>query len=172
MRSRMSFSSKKLHDCVVKFKPRSFARSLFRSKRKKDQIGDWIKRRSKKRCFNSTKNVLKEIGQTGFFFILFSSFSQNNNKYSTIDYTWWCAWDSNPWLQDTLSYGGPSTEDASRSFLFPVENLPTLIITVVERIKGRESWSSGYGWRLVFQRLWVRIPATYTGWTLFHIYLL
>ena len=26
-------------------------------------------------------------------------------------------------------------------------------------------WSSGYGRRLKFQRLWVRIPARYTGWT-------
>ena len=25
--------------------------------------------------------------------------------------------------------------------------------------EGREPWSSGYGRRLVFQRLWVRIPA-------------
>ena len=36
----------------------------------------------------------------------------------------------------------------------------------------REPWSSGYGWRLMFQRSWVRIPAPYTGWTFFHIYLL
>ena len=26
---------------------------------------------------------------------------------------------------------------------------------------GRESWSSGYGRRLMFKRLWVRIPAPY-----------
>ena len=31
----------------------------------------------------------------------------------------------------------------------------------------RESWSSGSGRRLMFQRLWVRIPAPYTGWTFF-----
>ena len=30
---------------------------------------------------------------------------------------------------------------------------------------GRELWSSGYGRRLMFQRLWVRIPAMYTGCT-------
>ena len=30
---------------------------------------------------------------------------------------------------------------------------------------GREPWSSGYGRRLMIQRLWVRIPAPYTGWT-------
>ena len=29
-----------------------------------------------------------------------------------------------------------------------------------------QSWSSGYGRRLMFQRSWVRIPAPYTGWTL------
>ena len=34
---------------------------------------------------------------------------------------------------------------------------------------GREPWSSGYGRRLMFQRLWVRIPALYTGWTFFRI---
>ena len=30
---------------------------------------------------------------------------------------------------------------------------------------GREPWSSGYGWWLMFQRSWVRILAPYTGWT-------
>ena len=37
---------------------------------------------------------------------------------------------------------------------------------------GREPWSNGYGRRLTFQMLWVRIPAPYTGWTFFHICLL
>ena len=32
---------------------------------------------------------------------------------------------------------------------------------------GREPWSSGYEKRLTFQRLWVRFPAQYTGWTFF-----
>ena len=32
---------------------------------------------------------------------------------------------------------------------------------------GWERWSSGYGWRLMFVRLWVRIPAPYTGSTFF-----
>ena len=32
---------------------------------------------------------------------------------------------------------------------------------------GQEPWSSGYGWRLTFWRLWVWIPAPYTGWTFF-----
>ena len=31
----------------------------------------------------------------------------------------------------------------------------------------RELWSSGYGMRLMFQRLWVWIPAPYTGWSFF-----
>ena len=30
---------------------------------------------------------------------------------------------------------------------------------------GRETWSSGYGRRLMFQRSRVRIPAPYIGWT-------
>ena len=33
------------------------------------------------------------------------------------------------------------------------------------RIKLSMPWSSGYGKRLMFQRLWVRIQALYTGWT-------
>ena len=32
-------------------------------------------------------------------------------------------------------------------------------------VLGRAPWSSGYGRRLRFQRLWVRIPSPYTGWT-------
>ena len=35
---------------------------------------------------------------------------------------------------------------------------------------GQEPWSSGYGKRLTFQRLWVRILAQYTGWTFFTYY--
>ena len=35
---------------------------------------------------------------------------------------------------------------------------------------GREPWSSGYGSRLVFYRLWVWIPAPYTGWTFSHLF--
>ena len=30
-----------------------------------------------------------------------------------------------------------------------------------------QPWPSGYGRRLMFRRLWVRIPALYTGWTFF-----
>ena len=37
---------------------------------------------------------------------------------------------------------------------------------------GRESWSSGYGKRLMFQRLWVQIPAPYTWWTFFTFFVL
>ena len=42
----------------------------------------------------------------------------------------------------------------------------------VSKKLGREPWSSGYGRRLVFQRSCVRIPALFTRWTYFHIYLL
>ena len=35
---------------------------------------------------------------------------------------------------------------------------------------GREPWSSGYGWRLMFERSWVRILAPYTGWTFGHFF--
>ena len=37
---------------------------------------------------------------------------------------------------------------------------------------GWEPWSSGYGWRLIPRRLWVWIPALYTGWTFFHIFVI
>ena len=37
---------------------------------------------------------------------------------------------------------------------------------------GREPWSSGYGWGLMFETLWVQIPALLTRWTFFHIDLL
>ena len=30
---------------------------------------------------------------------------------------------------------------------------------------GREPWSGGYGRRLMFERLWVQIPAQHTRWT-------
>ena len=31
-------------------------------------------------------------------------------------------------------------------------------------VLGRKPWSSGYRRRLMFERLWVQIPAPYTGW--------
>ena len=37
--------------------------------------------------------------------------------------------------------------------------------TVAVLFLGQEPWSGGYGIQLVFRRLWVRIPALYTGWT-------
>ena len=38
-------------------------------------------------------------------------------------------------------------------------------------IAGRqEPWSSGYSRRLMFQRMWVRILTTHTGWTFSHIF--
>ena len=33
--------------------------------------------------------------------------------------------------------------------------------------RGREPWSSGYGWRLTYKRSWVQILAPVTGWTFF-----
>ena len=49
--------------------------------------------------------------------------------------------------------------DASKPFLIPYE--------LQQRTLGWEPWSSGYGKRLMLQRSWVRILATYTGWTFF-----
>ena len=47
---------------------------------------------------------LKKYGPNQASFCLFSSFSQYNDKYWTVDYKWkkcrWRAWDSNPELQD------------------------------------------------------------------------
>ena len=50
-------------------------------------------------------------------------------------------------------------------------HLPIFVYETVYS-KGREPWSSGYGKRLTFLWSWVRIPAPYTGWAFFHIYLL
>ena len=38
----------------------------------------------------------------------------------------------------------------------------------LQKIIGREAWSSGYVRRLIFQRLWVLIPSPHTGWTFSH----
>ena len=59
------------------------------------------------------------------------------------------------------------------------KNIKTLFLHTFEFLsKGkqryvvrREHWSTDYGRRLVFQRLGVRIPAPFTGWTFFDIYL-
>ena len=37
---------------------------------------------------------------------------------------------------------------------------------------GREPWYGGYGWRLMFERLWVWIPVLYTRWTFGHLFTL
>ena len=34
----------------------------------------------------------------------------------------------------------------------------------------QETWYSGYGRRLIFRRSWVRISASYTGWTFSHLF--
>ena len=44
--------------------------------------------------------------------------------------------------------------------LFQRSSIATLLLNL-------EPWSSGYGWRLMFQRSWVRMPAPYTGWAFF-----
>ena len=43
-----------------------------------------------------------------------------------------------------------------------IKNMPLLF--------GLEPWSSGYGRRLVFWRLWVQIPAPDIWWNFFHIF--
>ena len=56
-----------------------------------------------------------------------------------------------------------------RSFLEETENLVESFeaaLATIRKLRG-EPWSSGYGWRLMFKRSWVRIPAPYTGWTFF-----
>ena len=40
----------------------------------------------------------------------------------------------------------------------------------LKKNKGREPWSSGYGRRFMFHRLWVRIPAPYTEWIFSHLF--
>ena len=40
----------------------------------------------------------------------------------------------------------------------------------VQTARHKNDPSSGYGRRLMLQRLWVQIPAPCTGWTFYHIY--
>ena len=47
------------------------------------------------------------------------------------------------------------------------QNITVLKIMIV----GWEPWSSGYERRLIFRRLWVQIPAPYTGWAFLNIHL-
>ena len=57
-------------------------------------------------------------------------------------------------------YWQPITPSKSKSsYIWPLSYLKT-----------REPWSSGYRGQLMFERLWVRIPAPYTGWTFGHFF--
>ena len=47
-------------------------------------------------------------------------------------------------------------------------NVPKLHQMFLEEMG--QPWSSDYGWRLMFQRSWVRIPAQYTVWTFLHVF--
>ena len=40
---------------------------------------------------------------------------------------------------------------------------------LIKMSNSREPWSSGYGSRLMFKRLWVQMPAVVTWWTLIQI---
>ena len=55
------------------------------------------------------------------------------------------------------------------TYHFDALDLTKLVyILFIQQLKqGREPWSSGYGRRLTFLRLWVGIPVPYTGWTFF-----
>ena len=50
-------------------------------------------------------------------------------------------------------------------FLFHLCDIISSFMLII--IPWLEPWSIGYGRRLVFWRLWVQIPAPYTGWTFF-----
>ena len=45
------------------------------------------------------------------------------------------------------------------------QHLARYRIQYVNGFPGQETWSGGYGWRLMEGRSWVRIPVPYTGWT-------
>ena len=47
-----------------------------------------------------------------------------------------------------------------------------VLCTIKFFCSGQEPWSSGYGWWLMFERLWVRILAPYTGWRFGHLFTL
>ena len=49
----------------------------------------------------------------------------------------------------------------------------TLVIPRSARpLAAYKKWSSGEGRRVMSGRLWVQIQAPYTGWTIFHMYVL
>ena len=63
-----------------------------------------------------------------------------------------------PWTR-TTSRSPSLTSAGSGRYICREDNQISLMDT-----KGREPWSCGYGRRLMFWRLWVQIPAPYTGW--------
>ena len=71
-------------------------------------------------------------------------------------------WGSFDWAKVTVKDIGWRISRPDFVVLFPVCNYYYVL--------GREPWSSGYGRRLMFQWLWVRILAPYTRWTFFHIF--
>ena len=52
-----------------------------------------------------------------------------------------------------------------RCITFPTDLMWNILNQIIK--DAEEPWSSGYGWRLMFQMLWVQIPTPYTGWTFF-----
>ena len=77
---------------------------------------------------------------------------------------------------------GTSWANRSRKLLLKWSNVGTKMLPTlrkflkyweaVQQTKIREPWSSGYGWRLMFERSWVWIPAPYHGWTFGHFFTL
>ena len=68
-----------------------------------------------------------------------------------------------------LSHGGTPEGQSLLCCLILYSHLYVSIPYILKgkNAKKREPRSNGYGRRLVFRRLWVRISAQYAGWTLF-----
>ena len=95
------------------------------------------------------------MGQSRPLFLFIFVFSTCHDLNSNLNWKKcrWCAWDLNPGWH----YG--RRERIHWATAAPEGKVLLLL--------GRESWFSGYGWRLAFERSWIRIPVLYTGWTFF-----
>ena len=69
-----------------------------------------------------------------------------------------------------LKFNTPSSKPVEACMFLFTSNLflkdqNTPKIEQHKNVSGREPWSSGFGRRIKFWRLWVRIPSPYTGYT-------
>ena len=86
---------------------------------------------------------------------------------------WWIKRATKCFKQNTLKWTISTRPQMLQSFggLVPTIKHISAKLWLRQTFYGPEPRSSGYWRRLMFQRSWVRILASYTGWTFFHIWL-